>query len=114
LGTIAGIAITVGFVVSLGAFIQSSTAEMTARAVMDVPIDWQVELAPGASSESVLEEMRGSAPILRTAVVGYASIEGFEASSGGTVQVTGPGKVLGIEPNYIADLPGNVRPLLGK
>ena len=87
----------------------SSAAEMTARATADVPIDWQVELVPGASVDTIGEQMRSAARIARTAVVGYAAIDGFEATSGGTVQVTGPGKVLGLDPSYAADFPGNVR-----
>src|SRR5438552_1654319 len=113
LGTVCGIAITVGLIISLGAFLQSSAAEMTAYATSGVPIDWQVELVPGASVESIVEEMRGAARIARTATVGYAVSDGFEASADGTVQVTGPGKILGIEAGYTADFPGNIRPLLG-
>ena len=114
LGTVAGIAITVGLLVALGAFMRSSAAEMTAHATSDVPIDWQVELAPGTSAATVGEEMRSAARIARTSLVGYAASDGFEAAAGGTVQVTGPGKVLGIDPSYAADFPGNLSPLLGK
>ena len=113
-GTVAGVAITVGLLVALGAFMRSSAAQMTARATADVPIDWQVEFAPGASVDAIADEMRGAARIARAAVVGYAGSDGFEARSGGTVQVTGPGKVLGLDPSYAAEFPGNIRMLLGK
>jgi len=46
--------------------------------------------------------------------VGYAASQGFEASAGGTIQVTGPGKVLGIARAYVSDFPGNIRLLLGE
>jgi putative ABC transport system permease protein len=92
LGTVAGIAITVGLIVALSAFMALSAAEMTARATDNVPIDWQVELVPGASIDNVVEDMRSAARIVRTAIVGYATSDGFEASGGGTVQVTGAGK----------------------
>jgi putative ABC transport system permease protein len=114
LGTVAGIAITVGFLVAIGAFMRSSAAEMTARATGDVPIDWQVELLPGASADTVAGEMRSAARIARLGTLGYAATDGFEASTGGTVQVTGPGAVLGIERSYATDFPGNIRLLLGK
>jgi putative ABC transport system permease protein len=114
LGTIAGIAITVGLLVALGAVMRSSTAEMTANATSDVPIEWQVELTPGTPADTVGEEMRRAARIARAGIVGYAASDGFEATAGGTVQVTGPGKVLGIDPSYATDFPGNLRPLLGK
>ena len=68
LGTVAGIAITVGLIVALGAFMRSSAAEMTAHATSDVPIDWQVELVPGASLDTVGEEMRSAARIARPRV----------------------------------------------
>jgi putative ABC transport system permease protein len=113
-GTVAGVAITVGLIVALGAFMRSSAAEMTARATADVPIDWQVELVPGTSVDTIADEMRGAARIARSAIVGYAGTDGFEATSGGTVQVTGPGKVLGLDSSYATDFPGNIRMLLGK
>ena len=114
IGTVAGVAITVGLVVALGAFMLSSAAEMTARATADIPIDWQVEAVPGASVDTIGEEMKSAARIARTAIIGYAATDGFEATNGGTVQVTGPGAALGLDPSYAADFPGNVRPLLGK
>jgi putative ABC transport system permease protein len=113
-GTIAGVAITVGLIVALGAFMRSSAAEMTARATADVPIDWQAEILPAASVETIANEIRAAARITRIAVVGYAATDGFEANSGGTVQVTGPGKVLGLDTSYATDFPGNIRLLLGK
>src|SRR5882724_1258245 len=109
-----GIAVTVSLIVALGVFLQSSAAEMTARATNDLPIDWQVELVPGASMDAVVAEMHSAARITQTGIVGYAAAAGFEASSEGTIQVTGPGKVIGIEPTYGADFPGNIRPLLGQ
>ncbi len=111
---VGGIAITVSLIVVLGAFMQSSAAEMTARATTDLPIDWQVELVPGASIDAVIAEMRSAAPIAKTAAVGYAAVDGLEASGAGTVQVTGPGKVLGLQASYSSDFPGNIRPLLGR
>ncbi len=37
IGTVTGIAITIGLLVALGAFMRSSAAEMTARATAGVP-----------------------------------------------------------------------------
>lgn len=113
LGTAGGIAVTVGLIVALGSFMLSSAAEMTARATDNVPIDWQVQLVPGASEGAVQDAMNAAAHVAQTAVVGYAAIDGLAASTGGTVQVTGPGKVLGIPASYATKFPGNIRPLLG-
>ena len=92
-GSVSGVAITVGLIVSLGAFMQSSAAEMTERASSDVPIDWQVELVAGASIDPVVEEMRSAARIAQITTVGYAASEGFEAvgDGSGSANRTGQG-----------------------
>jgi putative ABC transport system permease protein len=113
IGSAAGVAIMVGLIVALGAFVQSSTARMTVRATDNVPIDWQIEIVPGASVDAVGKAMRQAARIAHTAAVGYAAVDGLEAASDGTVQVTGPGKILGLDQQYFADFPGNIRPLVG-
>jgi hypothetical protein len=56
--------------VAIGVFMRSSTAEMTARAAGNVPIDWQVELVPGTSADGVAEAMRTAARIVRLSTVG--------------------------------------------
>ena len=112
-GTVGGIAITVGLIVALGSFMLSSASQMTARATGNVPIDWQVQLVPGTPEKTVRDAMGAAAHISRSALVGYASVAGFEASTGGTVQVTGAGKVLGLPPAYNTEFPGNIRALVG-
>jgi putative ABC transport system permease protein len=47
LATAAGIALAVAFAATLAIFVVSASYTMTARAVANVPVDWQVELAPG-------------------------------------------------------------------
>ena len=113
MGTVVGIAITVGLMATLGAFMQSSGAAMTERATADVPIDWQVELIPGADSRTIRQTIEAATTLSKTAPVAYANVDGFAAASNGTVQVTGPGKVVGVDPTYFADFPGNFRPLVG-
>jgi putative ABC transport system permease protein len=49
-GAIAGVACMVALIASLGVFLQTSSASMTARAIASVPVDWQVQLAPGHRS----------------------------------------------------------------
>ncbi len=113
LGTMAGIAVTVAFLATLGAFLRTSAATMTARAVASVAIDWQVELLPNADPAAVDEALRQAAPVKAMLPVGYADVGGFEASVGGTTQTTGAGKVLGLDAAYFSAMPGQVRPLLG-
>ncbi len=113
IGTIGGVALTVAFIACLGAFLQSSAAEMTARSITQVPADWQVQLLPGANRGAVEAAIRAAAPVTALRPVGYADVPGFEANTGGPVQTTGSGKVLGIEPDYFSEFPAQVRRLLG-
>ncbi|MFW8588760.1 FtsX-like permease family protein [Rhizobium beringeri] len=112
-GTIGGVALTVAFIACLGAFLQSSAVEMTARSIAQVPVDWQVQLLPEADIAAVEAAIRSAAPATELQQVGYADVPGFEANTGDTVQATGGGMVLGIEPSYLAQFPAQVRRLLG-
>lgn len=69
-GTLGGVALTVAFVACLGAFLQSSMAEMTARSITQVPVDWQVQLLPGADRVAVEAALRSAAPVTALQLVG--------------------------------------------
>lgn len=112
-GTVAGVACMVALIAALGVFLQASSASMTARAIATVPVDWQVQLAPGASLAVVRDAAAKAAPLSKVEVVDYAAVDSFEAATGATVQTTGAGQVLGIEPSYSSAFPGEIRPLLG-
>ncbi|RTM08413.1 MAG: FtsX-like permease family protein [Hyphomicrobiales bacterium] len=112
-GTIGGVALTVAFIACLGAFLQSSAAEMTARSIAQVPVDWQVQSLPGADHGAVEAAIRSAAPVTGLQPINYADVPGFEANIGGTVQTTGGGTVLGIGPDYFDQFPGQVRRLVG-
>src|SRR5207237_6128713 len=94
LGAIAGVALTVALLTSFGVFIASSSASMTQRAAADVPVDWQVQLAPGTAAHAVADAIGKSTSYTALEQVGYANSAGFIANTGGTTQTTGPGKVL--------------------
>lgn len=113
LGAIVGVALTVALLASIGAFIASSSASLTQRAVADVPVDWQVQLAPGTAANTVTDAIGKSTPYTALDEVGYANSAGFTASSGGSVQTTGPGKVLGISMRYQQLFPTELRLLIG-
>ncbi len=112
-GTAAGIAVTVALIATLAAFVQTSGSAMTRSATAHVPVDWQIELVPGADPAVVLQAVKDAAAVSTMATVAYASVDGFQAESGGTVQVTGAGKVLGVDPSYFSAFPGNLRSLAG-
>jgi putative ABC transport system permease protein len=114
IGAIAGIAWMVALIAALGVFLQTSSASMTARAIATVPVDWQVQLAPGASLDAVKDAAAKATSLSKMQVVDYATVDGFESSTGGTVQTTGAGQVLGLDPSYATTFPGEIRHLLGQ
>ncbi|MFF1764533.1 ABC transporter permease [Streptomyces sp. NPDC058249] len=110
---LAGIALAVALVASLGSFLTASKATMTQRAVRSVAVDWQVEVQPGADPNGMLSLVRRT-PGIQTAVpVGFAHSSSFAAHVQGSTQTTGPGVVLGLPDDYQKLFPGEVRPLTG-
>jgi putative ABC transport system permease protein len=113
LATAAGIALAVAFAATLAIFVISASYTMTARAVANVPVDWQVELAPGIdrrAAETALDQA-GVAKLVRS--VEYAKVDGFTATTSDTQQVTGPGQAIGIAPDYLTAFPNQVTLLSG-
>jgi len=111
--TSAGVAIAVGLIASIGAFLAASKATMTTRAASAVSVDWQVEAQPGADAASVLSTT-AAAPGIRSALpVEFGTTTGFEATTRGTIQTTGPGVVLGLPDGYRSTFPGEIRDLTG-
>ena len=113
LGAAAGIAGATALVVALGAFLSSSTATMMQRALEHVPVDWQVQLVPGADAGAIETAVRAAAPIAHLEVVGYADAAAFEAHTGGSVQTTGSATVVGVGSGYWTSFPGQLRRLIG-
>src|SRR4029077_3147574 len=112
-GAVAGIAVAVALLGSLGAFFAASKAHMTKQAAAGVIVDWQVQLAPGSSLAPVAHVIASTPGVVKSLPVGYAPATGFTAATVGTVQTTGPGQVLGLPPGYTAAFPGEIRFLLG-
>ena len=104
-GTILGIAVAVALVATLAGFIAATRANMTRQAIADVAVDWQVQLAPGSDPQAAIAELGRIPGYTDLAQVGYADTPGFEATTGSTVQTTGPGKVLGARPRLPHRLP---------
>jgi putative ABC transport system permease protein len=113
-----GVSLTVALLSILGIFINASAATMTRRALGDVPVDWQIEIVPGANTDSVAQEVHQAARVTTVDTVGYADVNSFTARLGGntlgsTTQTTGEGKVLGVTPTYWSDFPAQLRSMLG-
>jgi putative ABC transport system permease protein len=113
LGAMLGVALTVAFIASLGVFLTTSNAGMTRRAIHDVPVDWQIQVAPGADASSVRAQIEATTAPRILEQVSFAAVDGFRALSGGTVQTTGAGKALGVSDQYFRQFPAEIRPLLG-
>ncbi len=111
--TALGVAVGVALLASIGSFLSSTTSQMTHRATQQVAVDWQVEAQPGASAGAVLRGVKRY-PAVKTALpVGFAATGGLEATSGGTTQRTGPGRVIGLPDGYARAFPGELRTLSG-
>jgi putative ABC transport system permease protein len=113
LGTMVGVALTVALLASIGAFIASSAASMTQRAIADVPVDWQVQLSPGTDVATAITAIGQATSYTSLEQVGYANVSGFVATTGVTTQTTGAGKVVGISASYRQHFPKELRLLLG-
>ena len=111
--TALGVAAGVALLASIGTFLSSTTAKMTARATQQVAVDWQVEAQPGAGAASVLRAVRRQPSVRAALPVGFAPTGGLEATSGGSTQSTGPGVVLGLPTGYAGTFPGELRTLSG-
>jgi putative ABC transport system permease protein len=112
-GAVGGLALTVGLLGTLGAFVVSSSESMARNATASVPVDWQILLAPGADASALIPAVAAATPWSALQVVQYADTSGFTATTGGTTQTTGPGEALGLEPGYAARFPAQIRLLLG-
>src|SRR5471032_3062587 len=110
----AGVAVAVALLASLGSFLASSKATMTARAARSVAVDWQVKVQPGEDVARVLAATRRAAGVRDALPVGFGQTSGLEATTSGTTQTTGPGRVLGIPQGYRQAFPGVMRTLNGQ
>ena len=112
-GAAVGLALPVALLASLGTFVVASSESMARRAVASLPVDWQVVVAPGADPPMVIDAIGKAARYSSLQSVGYADTDGFSATTGGTSQTTGPGKVLGLDADYRRIFPGQIELNLG-
>jgi len=113
LATATGVAVAVALLASIGAFLSATTSKMTERTIARVPVDWQVEAQTGAKPADVLAQVSRHAGVRTALPVGFAVTTGLDASTGGSTQRTGPGRVLGLPDGYARAFPGELRPLSG-
>jgi putative ABC transport system permease protein len=114
LSTALGVAVAVALLASIGTFLSSTSSQMTRRAVDRVAVDWQVEAEPGARPADVLAQVKRFPGVTRALPVGFADTTGLVATTGGSTQQTGPGKVLGLPAGYAKTFPAELRLLAGR
>ncbi|MGV8987185.1 MAG: FtsX-like permease family protein [Cypionkella sp.] len=108
-----GIAVTVALLAILGFFLVGSTASMTQRATQAVPIDWQVEAVPSSDPAAIEAAIHKATAVAALQPAYYATTDGFQATTGATVQTTGPGKAIGLGADYLTSFPKEIRLLSG-
>lgn len=113
IGTAIGVALAVALIASIGTFLSATTSKMTDRAVSSVAVDWQVEAQAGAKPARVTRLVRAFPTVTTAKPVQFATTTGLSASSGGSKQQTGPGKVLGLPPGFTKAFPDEIRTLSG-
>ncbi|GAB3857358.1 FtsX-like permease family protein [Nocardioides maradonensis] len=111
--TSVGIAIAVALLAGLGGFLVDSEQTMTARAAAGVAVDWQVQVNPGGAPTAVAAQLKTDPRNSSALPVTFGDAAGLRATTGGTRQQTGAGKVLGLPPGYNATFPGEMRLLVG-
>jgi putative ABC transport system permease protein len=112
-GTAMSLAIAVAFVAALGSFIVSTRADLTVRAAIRVPVDWQVQLTAGADLAAVDAAVRALPDVRARATVASAPVPALTATGPAGTRTTGQARVLALPAGYATDFPGEVRPLVG-
>ena len=114
LATAAGVAVGVALLASIGTFLSSTTSQMTDARRAAVPVDWQVEAQPGAARPRCSARSRHYPGVTRALPVALrARPPACSATTGGSTQQTGPGRVLGLPAGYAQAFPGELRTLAG-
>ena len=113
LATATGIALAVGLLASIGAFLSSSKSTMTKRAINTVAVDWQVQAQAGSDPATVNRQVADANHVKASEPVAFARVDGLELSKDGSTQTTGAAQIIGINDRYQTAFPGQIRPLLG-
>jgi putative ABC transport system permease protein len=117
IGSVAGLALTVALLASLGTFVASSAQSMMRRATANVPVDWQVLLASATDGPRVRDAILKAAPAARIDDVGYADTLAMTATTGAatgvTTQTSGAGMAVGLAANYNTRFPDQIHVVLG-
>ncbi len=107
------IGLTVAFLASLGSFVAQSRADLTVRAAARVPVDWQVQLTPGADAAAVTASLQKVPGLLGQRRVDYATVPGLQATGPAGTRTTGRAVVVSLPADYAQFAPAELRTLVG-
>ncbi len=107
------VALTVSFLASLGSFVAQTGSTLTERAAGRVPVDWQVQVAPGGDAGAVQNALRDVPGLIGARSVDYAKVPGLRSVSPAGTRTTGAAYVVALPADYAQFAPGEIRPLLG-
>lgn len=107
------IALTVAFLASLGSFAAATGSRLTVQASGRVPVDWQVQLGPGADPRAVTKAVTSIPGVLGSRRVDYAKVAGLTATSPAGVRTTGTAYVVSLPADYASFAPSELRTLVG-
>ena len=113
IGLAIAVMLVVTFFSALGLFFSATKARMTTTAAASLPVDWQVQIRPGADVTRTAHAIDGAPGVRTTQLVGFADVPHLSATTSGTVQTTGKAVVLGLSDTYGTTFPGELRTLLG-
>jgi putative ABC transport system permease protein len=113
LGATLSIALAVAFISSLGAFVTSSAASLTARSAASVGVDWQVQVTAQGRPADVRAALAKVPDVREVLPVDYATVPSLSATGSSGARTTGQARLVALPPGYTSRVPGQVRYLLG-
>ncbi len=100
LAALVGVAIAAALVTSVLLFGAASGATVTRRALADLPVDAQVELAPSSDPAAALAIVRSDPAVRTVNPFDLAHFDTAGADKAGTATQTSGGVLVGIDPSY--------------
>src|ERR1700675_255636 len=102
LAALVGVAIASALITSVLLFGTAAGTTITRRALANLPVDAQVELAPSADPAAVAV-LVGADPAVRTVLpFDLAQFDGAASNKAGTATQTSSGVLVGLDPSYAA------------
>lgn len=107
------VALTVAFLASLGSFVAQTGSRLTLLAAARVPVDWQVQVTPGADPATALKALSGVPGFVGARSVDYARVAGLRSVSPTGTRTTGAAFVVSLPADYPGFAPSQIRSLVG-